>query len=567
MRNYAQFLTPLLLLLFPEVFKVAAAEDRPMKRPNIILFLIDDQNQESIGAFGGKAYTPNLDRMAAEGIKFTRAYVSSAVCTPSRYSWLTGRYAGCSTSKLYDEACGGPDKQGFVNFNMALEPDGFNIARVLRDAGYATGITGKFHLESERDFHQFYSGPDGFRPIARDAEDSATTSELFAHNERVARRYLENLGFTWAKHIYRENMAAPYNHHNPEWTVATALEFIEANRQRPFYLHITPTLLHGGEGSWRRSMDFPLHSGAGLLKELPAVMTPRDELLKRLAENGFNPNSPTAGEAWIDDALGAVLKKLDQLRIAENTLIVFAPDHGRDGKGSLFSYNGTAIPMIARWPERIPAGQNCDELVQNIDWAPTAFDVAAASVPDGYHLHGRSLTPLFATGKAADWRDHLYFEMGHARSVTTKDWSYIAVRYPKDQVEAIKKASVERLPRLMSYIGRLGIGTRGAARPGFWDGDQLYDLRSDPRELKNLASEKEHNNRLIELRAMLTSDTRTVGRPFGEFVPGGNATPGGQIDKQIAQVKELEISGKTVVVPSEPKSPVPATKKRRSKAK
>jgi arylsulfatase A-like enzyme len=545
----------------------ALAAEAAENRPNIVLFLIDDQNRESIGAFGGQTHTPNLDRMAAEGMMFTRAYVSSAVCTPSRYGWLTGRYAGASTSKLYDEACGGPDRQGFVNFNMALEPDRMNIARVLRDAGYATGFTGKFHLESPVDFPEFYSGPDGFRLVARNAVESPATSELFAHNERVARRYLENLGFTRARHIYRENMHPPFNHHNPEWSVAAALEFIEANRGRPFYLHITPTLLHGGEGSWRRSMDFPLHSGAGLLKELPAVMTPRSELRQRVAAAGFDPNSPTAGEAWIDDAVGAVLKRLDELKVADNTLILFAPDHGRDGKGSLFSYNGTSIPMIARWPARIPAGTRCDELVQNIDWAATAFDLAGARPPAGYKLHGRSWLPLLDDGRADNWRDHLYFEMGHARSVITKDWSYIAIRYPREQVAAIQQASLDRLPRLMSYIGRLGIGTRGAARPGFWDGDQLYDLRSDPREMNNLAVRSDEAGRLAELKAMLAADIRTVGRPFGEFLPGGNAAPGGQIDKRIAQVKELEVRGKTVIVPGRDEEAPPAKKKRRTKTK
>ena len=543
-----------------------AASAERAARPNIILFLIDDQNRESIGAFGGNTYTPNLDRLAVEGMKFTRAYVSSAVCTPSRYGWLTGRYAGASHSKLYNDACGGTGQQGFVNFNMALEPDRMNIARVLREAGYATGFTGKFHLESQVDFPEFYSGTDGFRPVARNAEANPATSELFAHNERVARRYLQNLGFTWAKHIYRENMNPPYNHHNPEWTISAALEFIDESRDRPFYLHITPTLLHGGEGSWRRSMDFPLESGAGALKELPAVMTPRSALLKQVADKGFSPNSPTAGEAWIDDALGAVLNKLEDLKIADNTLIVFAADHGRDGKGSLFSYNGTSIPMIARWPARIPAGQVCEELVQNIDWAPTAFDIAGARIPHDYVRHGRSLTPLFDGGRPAEWRDHLYFEMGHARSVLTKDWSYIAVRYPQDTVEAIQRASVDRLPRLMSYIGRLGIGVRGAERPGFWDGDQLYDLRSDPREINNLAADPTHEQQLVMLRQMLAADIKKVGRPFGEFLPGGNAAPGGQIDQQIKQVKELEVSGKTVTVPGQPKT-APPKKKRRSKNK
>ena len=86
---------------------VPAAAAADSSRPNLILFLIDDQDYESIAAFGGKTWTPNLDRMAAEGMKFTRAHVSSTVCTPSRYSWLTGRYAGASTSKVYQDDRGG----------------------------------------------------------------------------------------------------------------------------------------------------------------------------------------------------------------------------------------------------------------------------------------------------------------------------------------------------------------------------------------------------------------------------------------------------------------------------
>ena len=93
------------------------------ERPNIIMFLIDDQNPSSIAAFGGDTYTPNLDRMAEEGMKFTRAYVNSSVCTPSRYSFLTGRFAGNSHSKLYAEAVGGKENQGLPNFNVALERD------------------------------------------------------------------------------------------------------------------------------------------------------------------------------------------------------------------------------------------------------------------------------------------------------------------------------------------------------------------------------------------------------------------------------------------------------------
>ncbi|MEM9283494.1 MAG: sulfatase-like hydrolase/transferase, partial [Verrucomicrobiota bacterium] len=137
------------------------------ERPNIIMFLIDDQNPSSIAAFGGETYTPNLDRMAEEGMKFTRAYVSSSVCTPSRYSFLTGRYAGNSYSQLYADAVGSAENQGYPSFNVALERDKMNVGHVLRGAGYTTGFVGKFHLKSPLDFPEFYQGKKGWIDIPK----------------------------------------------------------------------------------------------------------------------------------------------------------------------------------------------------------------------------------------------------------------------------------------------------------------------------------------------------------------------------------------------------------------
>ncbi|MFC1762955.1 sulfatase [Planctomycetota bacterium] len=552
-----RYLTNLLVVI--GVLCGAAAGKAPVNnvsnKPNIILFLIDDQDKENIAAYGGKTYTPHLDRMAAEGMKFTQAYVSSAVCTPSRYTFTTGRYAGNSTSKLYKEACGGPDRQGHPNFNMALERDQMNVGRVLRNAGYTTGWVGKVHLESELDFPEFYQGKDAFRTVPKQGLTAdANSTALFAHNERVMRRYIENLGFSWAKHVYSGNMQSPYNHHNPEWTTEAALEFIEENQDRPFYLQYCSTLLHGGEGSWRKSMDFPLDSGAGQLMSLPTVMTPRKKLLQTLAEKGFDPDSPTAGEAWIDDALGAILKKLQQLDLDNNTLVLFAPDHGRRGKGSLFSQDGVNIPMIARWPGHIPPNSVCDALVQNVDWVPTVFDIAGITKPSAYRMNGQSFRPLLLGEQNATGRDHVYLEMGFARGIATQRWKYIAVRYPQEQIDVIKRSSLERLPKAMSYIGRLGIGIRGADHPGFWDGDQLYDLQADPGELNNLAANPEYMDQLQNMQKRLTEELLTSGRPFGEFVPGGNAAPGGQVDMQIAQVKTLTIKGKTVIVPTDSQS-------------
>ena len=519
------------------------------ERPNIIMFLIDDQNPSSIAAFGGDTYTPHLDRMAKEGMKFTRAYVSSSVCTPSRYSFLTGRFAGNSYSKLYHVAVGGKENQGLPNFNVALERDNMNVGNVLREAGYTTGFVGKFHLTSSLDFPEFYQGNDGWIDIPKDAKAGAKTSAQFAHNERWMRRYLRTLGFSWAKNVYPENIRQPYSMHNAEWTTVAALEFIEANKEGPFYLHLCSTLLHGPDKSWRRSMDHPLITGVGETERLPAVMTPREELLKTIAEKGFDPDSHVAGEAWIDDSVGAILRKLKELGIDDNTLVIFAPDHGREGKASVFSHGSCQVPMIMRWPNGIPAGQVCEELVQNIDLVPTFFDLGKAEKPESYPIDGQSLTPLFRNGRAENWRDHLYLEMGTARATVTKDWSYIAVRYTQDQIASIKKASPQNLPKAMSYIGRLGIGVRGADRPGFFDEDQLYHLASDPKERNNLAYNKKHAARFSDMRALMAQDLKVVGRPFGEFIPGGNAAKPGQIDEQIKIVKQLEINGKKVSVP------------------
>jgi len=547
-----------------------AAEPR---KPNVILFLIDDQDKNEIGAYGGKTFTPNLDRMASEGMKFNRAYVSSAVCTPSRYAWATGRYAGNSTSKLYNDACGGAEKQGDPNFNMALEPDRMNIGNVLREGGYTTGWIGKFHIDSKLDFPEFYRGAKGFTNISkRELDAGPKATAIFAHNELVMRRYITNLGFSWAKHVYTGNLNAPYGHHNPEWTIEAALEFIEENKAQPFYLHLCTTLLHGPDGSWRKSMDHPLDSGEGELKSLPKVMTPREELLKSITAAGYENSSANAGHAWIDDALGAVLRKVKELGLDENTLVLFAPDHGSGSKSSLFNQDGVCIPMIARWPGHITAGSTCDELVQNVDWTPTVLAAAGVQKPDAYRMNGRSYLPLLLGQKDAPVRDHVYIEMGCARGIATKDWKYIAVRYTHEQIEQIKRASPAHLPRLMSYIGRLGIGTRGAKHAGFWDADQVYNLQTDPEESTNLAADPQYAGELARMKELLTADLKANGRPFGEFVPGGNAVPSGQVDAQIAMVKKMSINGKEVTVPADiesknPAAPPAETKKEMRKKK
>ncbi|MFQ5808539.1 MAG: sulfatase, partial [Armatimonadota bacterium] len=352
---------------------------------------------------------------------------------------------------------------------------------------------------------------------------------------------------SWAKHIYWGNLRSPMNAHNPEWTVEAALEFIEENKDRPFYLHYCTTLLHGGSNQWLRSLERPRVSGEGMLEKPPAVMPERATVLDRIRERGLDEQA--AGYTWLDDSVGAVLRKLDELGIAENTLFVFITDHGSDFKASLYDRDGTSIPCIIRWPGHVQAGAVCDELVQNIDFVPTFFDVAEAEAPRSYQRDGMSLAPLFA-GDKVEWRDHLYFEMGHARAVRTRDWKYIAVRYSAERIERIRGASLAQLPRTLGYIENLGLSSRGMTRnPNYLHYDQLYNLKNDPAEMTDLAGKPEHAERLKEMKERLLTSLRSFpDRPFGEFIPGRNAVGPGTIDDRIEDMKKVRVQGKEVTV-------------------
>jgi arylsulfatase A-like enzyme len=165
--------------MLPAAVNSAARRDM---RPNIILFLTDDQDKHSIGAYGGNSFTPNLDRMAQEGMVFHQAYVSSTVCTPSRYSFLTGRYAGRSYSRRYEDECP-PGQQGFPSFNVELEENNMNVGAVLQRSGYATGYVGKFHVGPDIKRLEEYEKL-GLRYVPKDAPANAGTTSAFRHNER-----------------------------------------------------------------------------------------------------------------------------------------------------------------------------------------------------------------------------------------------------------------------------------------------------------------------------------------------------------------------------------------------
>ena len=443
-----------------------------------------------------------------------------------------------------------------------------NIAHVLKKNGYTTGFVGKFHVGDS---------PDGvfFEDVIPLSSQSTTTSDTLNFFEKVlheigfltqrvnphasrtisseslfllekwSREQIKNLGFSWAKNVYWENFENPYNTHNPGWTLDAALEFLEDNQTAPFFLHYGSTLTHGRGRRCRSSIFEPLISGEGVLENPPEAMASRKSQALHLS--GLWPSPQKFCTSWLDASLGVLLDKLDELGIADNTVFIFVSDHGITGKGSLFDKNGTNIPAIIRWPRKIVAGSHSHAMIQNIDFAPTFFEIAGAEVPPDYHIDGGSLVPIFEANAEKLWRESLYFEIGAARAVRTDNWKYIAVRYTKKQSEKVRAAQPSDLVRELSYINSGGIGVRGARnRPNFFDQDQLYFLPEDPFERENLATLPQYSEQLATMKHLLKNHLQKQGRPFGDFIPGEDTAPAGELEAQIKAVKQIKLTRETM---------------------
>ena len=518
------------LALGASVFVESSRADAAGRKPNIIFFLVDDYDKPETSVYGGNVLTPNLDRLAREGITFHNAHMTSTVCTPSRYTCLTGRYAGSSYSSVYLKECP-PGQQGLPAFNVALEDDNMNVGHVLAQNGYATGFVGKYHVgpRIEADNCAEY----GLHYVPKNCEYSDRVNRQFAENEKRFRQLIMDRGFSWAKNIYWENTKAPFKGHNPEWTIDAAIEFIEKHKDGPFYLHYATTLLHGPNAEWVRSLDKPLVTGEGIIEEHLNAMPERSTVMERIKKAGLTENE--AGYLWMDDSLGVLLDKLDELGIAENTLVLFIADHGSEMKGSLYKNKGTEVPCIMRWPAGMKKGVECHELIQNTDFVPTWFELAGAQLPEKYKIDGVSISPLFTKPKEPV-REYVYNEMGAARSIKTKDWSYISLRYTKDQINSVRSNDRRIMKKLQGLSGGI---SRGRTNPNSLNCDQLYNLSKDPFEQNNLAQRPEYKKVLDKMKELLTVELkRFPNRPYGEFIPGGNASPAGSFDDILKKMRE-----------------------------
>ena len=421
----ARIVTAIVLLLASTVAAFStenSAFARSADRPNIIFILADDLGYGDLRCYGcPDIRTPHLDRLAAEGIRFTDFYANAAVCTPTRVAFLTGRYQqrlGLDNALYYQE------------MGRGLPVDGKTIAHALRSTGYATGLSGKWHVGYDLERQPLQQGFDHFFGLL------GGNHHYFEHMDRIG-----------VPDLWLGNEAIERQGYTTNLITEDAIAFIERHREAPFFLYLSHAAPHF---PWQGPND-------------------RDKAIKPKHKSWQQGDRETyiAMVEGMDSGIGKVLASLDELGLRNNTLVVFTSDNGghthsrnaplRGAKATIWE-GGTRVPCIARWPDVLPAGETTSQVGITMDWTAT-FRRLAKRAADPVGEDGIDLLPIL-TGKEAE-RERTLFWRRKKGPVRKSVEEGRAVRH--GQWKLIERATGERY---------------------------LFDLTADISETRNFLDEK-----------------------------------------------------------------------------
>jgi len=338
----------------------------------------------------------------------------------------------------------------------------------------------------------------------------------------MALDYLRD-GFGWdfVDRLYYDN-PEPFHPraigcHNLEWIIGGALDFLEQNRDapEPFFLYVAVTVPHSRYRDRVFDVNDPLATPAGMLDEAPAVMKPREEIRRSVKDSGL-PDYAVEG-LWLDEGLNAVLRKLKDMGKEQDTCFIFTTDHPTAGKETCHMGR---IPFIVRWPGKVKPGTVNGDLLGQTDLAPTILDIAGCNVPDSMALDGRSFKPLLTGGEGWVARESLLLEVVNSRAVVSGRWKYIANRLPAYLAATAELETTGWFGSLVydNSVFRTRVQHNvDKLFPHYRDGDQLYDIESDPCEQTNLADDPAHADVLRTMRQSLAAELSKLPHPFGEF--------------------------------------------------
>ena len=431
----------LLVLLLLAATARSRAEEGPV-RPNVVILLADDLGYGSLSCYGNTDYrTPHLDRLAGQGLRLTNFYVTTPGCAPSRAALLTGRYP------FRSGMIRNPDPDYGLN-QIGIPADEILLSELLQSIGYATSCLGKWHLGHLPDFYPRRHGFDEYFGIPY---SNSSRPAVLVENEHVVEYP-----------VVQANLTSQYTER--------ALRFLEANQTRPFFLYVPYAMPH-----------YPLAAS----ERFYTPQTPDDLYADVIRE--------------MDHSVGRIMAKLDDLHLAQRTIVIFSSDNGpwfggstgglRGMKGSTFE-GGIRVPMITRWPGRLPGGAVRGQACSIIDILPTILAAAGADVPRDRTIDGLDLTPMLLDDSPLP--DRLLYSVVGRRlaSVRRGKWKLhvLPPRIPQwndERFRPHKPDGVTIIAPPEQYPG-----TRF---PGPLDGDpaqamMLFDLDSDPAERHDFAA-------------------------------------------------------------------------------
>jgi uncharacterized sulfatase len=450
---------------------LATASLRGAQRPpNFIVILADDLGYGDLACYGHPTFqTPNLDRMAREGVRFTDFYTPMPFCAPTRSSLLTGRYP------FRTGVTSNPAPDAGIN-DVGLPATEITIAQALKPLGYASLCIGKWHLGHTPEFLPTRRGFDEYYGILY-SNDMRPVQ--IVHNERVVEYP-----------VIQAHLTRKYTD--------KALEFIRNHRNRPFFLYLAHAMPHK-----------PLAAS----EEFYTPETPGDLYADVIRE--------------LDHSVGRVLAALRELGLEENTLVVFTSDNGPWFGGSTGGLRGMKattwdggirVPFIARWPGRIPAGRTVREIAGIIDIFPTLLKLAGAPLPGDRVIDGKDIFPLM-TGAASTSPHEALFAMSGARLAIVRSGRWkLHVRSPGKETRYMKDPSGWVDPRGPDGVTLIAQYEQAKPNqyPGLLTGDppremMLFDMEQDPGEQHDVAAQ--HPDVVQRLKAMFDKMNDAVPAP------------------------------------------------------
>ncbi len=379
----------------------ALGAQAPARKPNILFILADDLGYGDPGCYGQRQIpTPNIDRLAAEGTRFTQAYAGSTVCAPSRCALMTGFDTGHARIR--------------GNARVPLQPSDVTVAKLLKSAGYRTGIIGKWGLGN--------AGSPGIPNLQGFDEWYGYLDQQHAHLY-----YPDALWHNREQEVLGRNLGLRQEYSHDLFTTH-ALDFIQQQKSNPFFLYLAYTIPHANDELGR-------DTGNGMEVPSDAPFSDRDW---PQTEKNF-----AAMVTRMDRDIGRVMEQLRAQRIDGDTLVFFTSDNGphkegghdpeffhssgplRGIKRDLYE-GGIRVPMIARWPGHVPAGRTSEQVWAFWDFLPTAAELAGAAPPAG--IDGVSMLPAILGRPQARQHDYLYWEFherGFQQAIRAGDWKAV----------------------------------------------------------------------------------------------------------------------------------------------